>query len=188
MYNKVSTVLELGRCKVSAEGLNGERGHAILLTIASWAAGETVISFPRSLFVKYICEWTGLPDKIAARWLVKNTAATAVSVTYRLSALVCERGKSVSVSPAAQLAIVSRIACSPRPHFKPSAETFERPNSETVDILICMYEAKLFFSSIYIDLQKKKFWHLATFIGVWLPKESRSYSKERQSVTPLSVF
>ena len=35
IYNKMSTVLELGRCKVSAEGLNGDRGHAILLTIAS---------------------------------------------------------------------------------------------------------------------------------------------------------
>ena len=44
----MSTVLELGRCKVSAEGLNGGRGHAILLTIASWAAGETVKGFPRS--------------------------------------------------------------------------------------------------------------------------------------------
>ena len=54
----MSTVFELGRCKVSAEGLNGERGHAILLTIASWAAGETKTGFPRSLFVKYICEWT----------------------------------------------------------------------------------------------------------------------------------
>ena len=44
----MSTGFELGRCKVSAEGLNGGRGHAILLTIASWAAGETVKGFPRS--------------------------------------------------------------------------------------------------------------------------------------------
>ena len=54
----MSTVLELGRCKVSAEALNGGRGHAILLMILSWAAGETVTGFPRSIFVKYICEWT----------------------------------------------------------------------------------------------------------------------------------
>ena len=59
----MSTVLELGRCKVSAEALNGGRGHAILLTIASWAAGETKTGFPRSLFVKYICEWTGPPGQ-----------------------------------------------------------------------------------------------------------------------------
>ena len=59
----MSTVLELGRCKVSAEALNGGGGHAILLTIASWAAGETVTGFPRSLFVKYICEWTGPPGQ-----------------------------------------------------------------------------------------------------------------------------
>ena len=47
MYHKMSTVMELGRCKVSAEALNGGRGHAILLTIASWAVGETVTGFPR---------------------------------------------------------------------------------------------------------------------------------------------
>ena len=47
MNIKMSTVLELGRCKVSAEAFNGGRGHAILLTIASWAASKTVTCFPR---------------------------------------------------------------------------------------------------------------------------------------------
>ena len=43
----MSTVFELGRCKVSAEGLNGGRGHAILLTIASWVPSEIMTGFPR---------------------------------------------------------------------------------------------------------------------------------------------
>ena len=59
------------------------------------------------------------------------------------------RGKPVIISLGAQLAIVSRIAC-PRPPFKPSAETLQRPNCKTVDILLYMYESKVFLSSNYI--------------------------------------
>ena len=66
-----------------------------------------------------------------------------------------ERGKPFTVSPAAQLAIVGRIAC-PRPPFKPSVETLQRPYSKTVHLLIYMYESKVFLSSNYIYLLKKK--------------------------------